>query len=75
MYAYLLKDMYDKNPEKTIEQYAKFLECNDSLSLDESSKVLFDDKNMITENVVKNFVESLDKKTEKMIDKQETKSM
>lgn len=75
MYAYLLKDMYDKNPEKTIEQYAKFLECNASLSLDESSKVLFDDKNMTTENVVKNFVKSLDKKTEKMIDKQETKSM
>ena len=71
----LFFEEYKKNPEKAIEQYAKYLENNTSMSINDCSKVLFDDKNMTIENVIKNFTESLDKKTQKIKENQEERSM
>lgn len=75
IYAYLLKEMYETNPQKAINQYAKFLECNASLSLEDCSKVLFGNKNMTIKNVVEKFMESLDKKTQKIEENQEERCM
>lgn len=75
VYAYLLMDTYKKNPEKAVEQYAKFLECNASLSLDDCSKVLFDDQTMTSSKVVEAFADSLDRKTQKIVEKQEERNM
>ncbi len=75
IYGYLLEDEYNKNPEKTIDQYAEFLKNNSTLSIDDCSKVLFGNDNMTKEKVLNKFVTTLDNRTQKLLQMQEEQSM
>lgn len=66
IYCYVLNDMYKADPAATIEQYAKFLESNASLSLDDSSKILFDNDTTTKQDIIKKFTSKLDDKTQKL---------
>lgn len=75
IYCYVLNDMYKADPAATIEQYAKFLESNASLSLDDSSKILFDNDTITKQDIIKKFTSKLDDKTQKLLAQQDEKTL
>lgn len=75
IYCYVLNDMYKADPAATIEQYAKFLESNASLSLDDSSKILFDNGTITKQDIIKKFTSKLDDKTQKLLAQQDERTL
>lgn len=56
IYSSVLNEFYEEDPQATIDQYAEFLKSNATLSLDDSSKILFDSDTITKKDVVKGFV-------------------
>ena len=67
IYSYVLDDMYAKNPAKTIDNYADFLKNNASLSLDDSTKILFGNNKLSKKDIITQFISKLNNQTKKFV--------
>ena len=60
IYSYVLNDAYKKNPTATLDRYAEFLKNNASLTLDESSKILFGNNKITKKDIITKFANKLE---------------